>query len=204
MISETNNWIPQTDMPAPWSAQTDNSSSDYPLAREDIKGSTAKGISSTASSTEVVTLKHASSTETIPRKYDTVSQHTATFTHDALLLKDAASKEKIMCNDAIIKDVPSGGILKTSSNEINAPLLKTSKFLSKSESGSPDRSGSSSSSKGLLTDDKGNRASTRARVLSLGKKVTGKLDEKRRMVVEKVREGLEKYEHSVRGAREDE
>ena len=214
MISETNDWVPQADMPAPWSSQTEISSPDYSLHREEIKDTTLKRTP-TASSNDVTILKqiscnddtllkHApSSTERISFSDDAVLKHPEVISYNDSLEKDASSKETVSYNDAILKDAISGGKLMTLSDELNAPLLQKSKSLSESESGSPARSESSSSIKSSTIDDKGNRSSRRAKVLNLGKKVTGKLDEKRRMVVEKMREGLEKYENSVKAARED-
>ena len=113
-------------------------------------------------------------------------KHLDIISYNDLLVKDASSKEAVSYNDAILKDAISGGKLMTLSDELNAPLLQKSKSLSESESGSPARSESSSSIKSSTIDDKGNRSSRRAKVLNLGKKVIGKLDGKRRMVVEKM------------------
>ena len=213
MISETNDWVPQADMPAPWSSQTEISSPDYSLHREEIKDTTLKRTP-TGSTNDVTILKQISSnddtlltrapsTERISFSDDAVLKHPEVISYNDSLEKDASSKETVSYNDAILKDAISGGKLMTISDELNAPLLQKSKSLSESESGSPARSESSSSIKSSTIDDKGNRSSRRAKVLNLGKKVTGKLDEKRRMVVEKMREGLEKYENSVKAARED-
>ena len=205
MISETNDWVPQADMPAPWSSQTEISSPDYSLHREEIKDTTLKRTP-TASSNDVTILKqiscnddtllkHApSSTERISFSDDAVLKHPEVISYNDSLEKDASSKEAVSYNDAILKDALSGGI-----NDI----IETSKSLYESELGSPTRGESSTSINSSTIYDKGNRSSRRAKVLNLGKKVTGKLDEKRRMVVEKMREGLEKYENSVKAARED-
>ena len=144
MISETNDWVPQADMPAPWSAQTDISSPDYSLPREEIKYTTLIRTP-TGSSNDVTILKqiscnddtllkHAPSTEGISFSDDAVLKHPGVISCNDSLEKDASSKETVSYNDAILKDALSGGSLMTLSDELNAPLLETSKSLSDSES----------------------------------------------------------------------
>ena len=104
-------------------------------------------------------------------------KHLDIISYNDLLVKDASSKEAVSYNDAILKDALSGGI-----NDI----IETSKSLYESELGSPTRGESSTSINSSTIYDKGNRSLRRAKVMNLGKKVIGKLDGKRRMVVEKM------------------
>lgn len=157
MIAETEDWIPQTARPVPWSPVEARDS----MLREETQA-----------------------------------------------LKDATAS-------AVTETVPAGKVgtktsLSEESNqlyELERPLLDTYNVVSESEPGE-----TSAITDATLTPsnvrfrsvnstdwtDGNSRSSRRAKMLNLGKKVTEKFDEKRRLVVEKVREGLEKYEQGAK------
>ena len=106
-------------MLAPWSSQTDISSPDYSLPREEIKDTTLIRTP-TASSNDVTILKqiscnddtllkHAPSTEGISFSDDAVLKDPEVISCNDSLEKDASSKETVSYNDAILKDALSRG-----------------------------------------------------------------------------------------------
>eukprot|EP00250_Pteridium_aquilinum_P021845 c25245_g2_i1 orf=532-2847(+) len=130
-------------------------------------------------------------------------------TRDSMPREEAKAMRDATVN-AVTDTVPAGRIgsilpvLEESdqSHELEKPLLDHHSLVSESEPGENSAKTDVSSTTGNVRFTNvnssdlmdGNRSSTRFKVRNLGKKMTEKLDEKRRLVVEKMREGLEKYE----------
>ncbi|KAI5072707.1 hypothetical protein GOP47_0013109 [Adiantum capillus-veneris] len=150
MISETDDWIPQTAMPVPWS----------PLETRD----------------------------SLPREESQAMRESAVNTITETLLSSKTG------NVSPVLEEPD------QLHELEEPLLENNNVISDGESlastdvPSPAGHVRLRNVSGNDWMDANNRSSRRTKMLSLGKKMTEKLDEKRRLVVEKMREGLEKYE----------
>lgn len=163
MIAETDDWIPQAEMPVPWS----------PLDTHD-------------------SLPH--------EEAHAIKDATSSSGKESVQVSNSARKE------AVLKPALCGSEESDPSLELERPLLENSDSVSESELrgilGTPEASLSAGNAMWRSLNDnesmdgKGNRSSRRTKVLTFGKKVTEKLDEKRRLMVDKVREGLEKYEQA--------
>lgn len=168
MIAETDDWIPQAEMPVPWS----------PLDTRD----------------------------SLPREEShTIKDGSSSSGKETAQVSTSARKEAVL-KQALFGSVTALSEESDPSLELERPLLENFDSVSESELrgnlGTPEASLSvgnatfRSLNDNESMDGKGNRSSRRTKVLTFGKKVTEKLDEKRRLVVDKVREGLEKYEQA--------
>ncbi|MCO5549848.1 hypothetical protein L7F22_003322 [Adiantum nelumboides] len=148
MISETEDWIPQTAMPVPWGPMETRDS----LPRDDTQ---AMRDSSVNTGTEVLLSSKMGNVPSVLEEPDQLHE----------------LEEPLLENHNVISD---------------------EKILASTDLGSTAGYARSRNLSGNDWMDANTRSSRRTKMMSLGKKMTEKLDEKRRLVVEKMREGLEK------------
>ncbi|MCO5611029.1 hypothetical protein L7F22_065278 [Adiantum nelumboides] len=148
MISEAEDWIPQTAMPVPWGPLETGDS----LPRDDTQ---AMRDSSVNTGTEALLSSKMGNVPSVLEEPDQLHE----------------LEEPLLENHNVISD---------------------GKLLASTDLASTAGHARSRNISGNDWMDANTRSSRRTKMMSLGKKMTEKLDEKRRLVVEKMREGLEK------------